>query len=137
MRPRDSAPDALVVFAVRREDSRCSLCDDDSTSWYRLVPNARGGQDAVCTVCSGLDDLVLLPTGDARLTRRVKGRSTRSAALVSWARARKRYERDGWLVEEAAIEEALHELHAEGYDPGLRKTDGAWRFSPQLRAGQR
>jgi len=129
VKPRDSAPDALVVFSVRNPDARCAKCDDETTRWFRLIPNAAGSQDALCMRCSGLDDLVLLPTGNPRLTRRVKARSTRSAALVAWARARKRYERAGWLVEEGAIQETVKELVREGRDPRLRKlSDGSWSF---------
>lgn len=126
MKTRDVAPDALVVFCVQKK-AACARCGRDDESWYRLLPNDSGGQDAVCMTCSGLDDLVFMPMGDPRLTRRTKAHSTRSAALVSWARARKRYEREGWLVEPHAIEAALHELAAEGYEPKfVRHPDGSW-----------
>ena len=56
--------------------------------------------------CVGLGDLVFLLAGDANLTRRVKAKSQRSAVVVRFSRSRKRYERQGLLVEEAALNEA-------------------------------
>lgn len=58
----------------------------------------------LCLVCADLDHLVLLPSGDAALTRRATKASTLSAVVVRWSRSRKRYERQGALVEEAALE---------------------------------
>ena len=53
-----------------------------------------------------LDHLVFLAAGDAALTRRAKKASTLSAVVVRWSRTRKRYERQGILIEEAALEAA-------------------------------
>jgi hypothetical protein len=60
-----------------------------------------------------LDHLVLLPSGDAALTRRAGAKSKTKAVLVRFARARKRYERQGLLVEPGALREAEVELAAE------------------------
>lgn len=57
----------------------------------------------LCMACADLDELVFLPRGDAALTRRAKKASALSATVVRWSRARKRYERQGLLVEEAAL----------------------------------
>jgi hypothetical protein len=56
--------------------------------------------------CVGLGDLVFLPAGDANLTRHVKAKSQRSAVVVRFSRSRDRYERQGLLVEEAAMSDA-------------------------------
>jgi hypothetical protein len=63
-------------------------------------------QDAgpLCLACADLAHLVFLPSGDAALTRRATRASTLSAVVVRWSRSRKRYERQGALVEEAALE---------------------------------
>jgi hypothetical protein len=53
-----------------------------------------------------LDHLIFLPSGDAALTRRAGKYSTLSAVVLQWSRARKRYERQGLLVEEAALQRA-------------------------------
>jgi hypothetical protein len=50
--------------------------------------------------------LVFLPAGNAALSRRAKKASRLSAVVVRFSRARKRYERQGILVEEQALEEA-------------------------------
>ena len=57
----------------------------------------------LCMTCSDLDHLVFLPSGDAALTRRATKESTLSAVVVRWSRSRKRYERQGVLVEEPAL----------------------------------
>jgi hypothetical protein len=53
-----------------------------------------------------MDQLVFLPSGDAGLTRRARIARTLSAVVVRWSRARGRYERQGLLVEQAALQAA-------------------------------
>jgi hypothetical protein len=60
-----------------------------------------------------LDHLLFLPAGDAALTRRSRKYSTLSAVVLRWSRARKRYERQGLLVEEEALERAEAECLAD------------------------
>jgi hypothetical protein len=60
-----------------------------------------------------MDHLVFLPAGDATLSRRVKKASRLSLVVVRFSRARKRYERQGILVEEAALERAEEECLAD------------------------
>jgi hypothetical protein len=60
----------------------------------------------MCMSCADLAHLVLLPSGDAALTRRARKHSRLSAVLVRVSRARKRYERQGVVVEDSAIEQA-------------------------------
>jgi hypothetical protein len=60
----------------------------------------------LCMGCADLDHLVFLPAGDAALSRRARKASRLSAVVVRFSRARKRYERQGILVEEAALEQA-------------------------------
>ena len=56
--------------------------------------------------CAELDHLVFLASGDAALTRRARAASGLSAVVVRFSRARKRYERQGVLVEEPAMQQA-------------------------------
>jgi hypothetical protein len=56
-----------------------------------------------CLACADLDHLAFLPAGDAALTRRATKASGLSAVVVRWSRSRKRYERQGVLVEEHAL----------------------------------
>jgi hypothetical protein len=66
-----------------------------------------------CLGCVGLDDLEFLPTGDALLSRRVKAKSTRCAVVVRFSRSRRRYERQGLLVEPLASAEVRRDLEAQ------------------------
>jgi hypothetical protein len=60
-----------------------------------------------------MDHLYFLPSGDAALTRRSRKYSTLSAVVLRWSRARKRYERQGLLVEEEALARAEEECLAD------------------------
>jgi len=65
-----------------------------------------GERGALCLACADLDHLAFLPSGDAALTRRAKKYSRLRAVVLKWSRARKRYERQGLLVEEEALAKA-------------------------------
>jgi hypothetical protein len=47
------------------------------------------------------------------LTRRVKAKSARSAVVVRFSRSRRRYERQGLLVEPQALSDVQRELEAQ------------------------
>ncbi len=70
-------------------------------------------QGPLCMTCADLDHLVFLGAGDAALTRRAKKASVLSAVVVRWSRSRKRYERQGILVGETALEQAEQECLAD------------------------
>jgi len=95
-----SKQDDLKVFITSRE-SKCDECKEDlgSKAWIMLAEEKR----ALCLACADLDHLVFLPSGDAALTRRSRKHSTLSAVVLKWSKARKRYERQGLLVEEQAL----------------------------------
>ena len=95
-----SRPPALVVINATRDWS-CTKCS--GTGGDLLIMEEAG---PVCMKCARMDHLVFLPSGDAGLTRRVRKASTLSAVVVRWSRARKRYERQGLLVEQAALDAA-------------------------------
>jgi hypothetical protein len=63
----------------------------------------------ICLRCADLDHLIFLERGDAALTRRASRYSTLHAVVVRFSRSRKRYERQGVLVEEQALERAEQE----------------------------
>lgn len=100
----------LKVFISTR-DSTCDECGEQlgRHAWITLVQD----KGALCLACADLEHLVFLPTGDAALTRRARKHSTLSAVVLKWSRARKRYERQGLLVEEAALEQAEQECLAD------------------------
>ncbi len=85
-------PDLVVVWAIR--DWTCSTCGGTGELLIMDEPGP------LCLTCAELDHLVYLPAGDAALTRRAKAASELSAVVVRFSRARKRYERQGVLVEE-------------------------------------
>ena len=63
-------------------------------------------RNPLCLTCADLDHLEYLSRGNATLTRRASKHSRLRAVVVEWSRARKRYERQGVLVESEAIEKA-------------------------------
>ncbi len=101
----------LKVFITTGDSSSCSECGEElgRHAWITLVE----GKGALCLACADLDHLAFLPSGDAALTRRARKHSTLSAVVLKWSRARKRYERQGLLVEEQAIEQAEQECLAD------------------------
>jgi hypothetical protein len=100
-----AAPDLLVIMPVN--DWTCAECQQ---SGDLLIMDAVG---PLCMTCADMDHLDYLPAGDAALTRRAKKASGLSAVVVRWSRARKRYERQGLLVEEAALELAEQQCLAD------------------------
>lgn len=100
----------LKVFISNRE-SICEECHENLRhhAWITLEKN----KGAFCLSCADLDHLVFLPAGDAALTRRARKHSELSALVLKWSSARKRYERQGLLVEEEALERAEKECLAD------------------------
>jgi len=109
---RQSRPPQLVVISPVN-DFTCSACG--SLSEGPLMMEDAG---PVCLGCADMDHLVFLASGDAALTRRAKANSRLSAVVVRFSRARKRYERQGILVEEAALDRAEAECLADEEAPG-------------------
>ena len=102
--------DEIKVFISNR-DSKCDECGEElgRKAWITLERN----KGALCLACADLDHLTFLPTGDAALTRRSRKHSTLSAVVLKFSRARRRYERQGLLVEEQALEQAEVECFAD------------------------
>ena len=100
--PPSSEAKDLVVFDLLRE-SKCADCGKPLLGGDFLFME---GERPLCRTCAGLDHLVHLPRGDTALTRRARKHSALSAVVVRFSRARKRYERQGVLVEESALERA-------------------------------
>jgi len=113
-------PDLVVVSPVK--DWTCSLCGSEEGGW--LIMEDSG---PVCMRCADMDHLVFLPSGDAALTRRAKANSRLSAVVVRFSRARKRYERQGILVEEHALERAERECLADEEARARRRERDAQR----------
>ncbi|GAB3690715.1 DUF2293 domain-containing protein [Actinocorallia lasiicapitis] len=92
---QNKAPDLKVMIAER--PWICAECDGGGPH-YLEEDGAK-----LCLACADFDHLILLPSGDAALTRRAQKASALSAVVVIWNKRRKRFERRGTLVEEAAL----------------------------------
>lgn len=101
---RASRAAELVVIQPLQSAWTCHRCG--GTGQFLIMENP----GPACLRCAGLDDLEFLAAGDALLTRRVKAKSSRHAVVVRFSRSRRRYERQGLLVEPHALTEAQREL---------------------------
>ena len=111
----------ITVFSVVRE-SECSECGAEIFRGGLLrMENGK----PLCMACADLDSLLWLPRGDAALTRRAGKYSTLKAVIVRFSRARKRYERQGLLVEEDALRRAEEECLADAEARSRARERGA------------
>jgi hypothetical protein len=108
----------LLVFISLR-DSTCNECGEDLGHGAWITLNKAKG--ALCLSCADLDHLVFLAPGDAALTRRARKYSTLAAVVLKWSRARNRYERQGLLVENEALEKAEQECLADSESRARRR----------------
>jgi hypothetical protein len=92
-------PEIVVVSPLN--EWICAGCGSTDAGWLTMD---EGGP--LCLSCADLAHLTFLGAGDAALTRRARKHSRLSAVVVRFSRARKRYERQGVLVEESALEQA-------------------------------
>jgi hypothetical protein len=114
----------LKVF-ITTTDAACDECGEQlgRGAWVTLVEN----KGALCLTCADLDHLIFLLSGDAALTRRARKHSTLSAVVLKWSRARKRYERQGLLVEAQALDQAERDCLADSEARARRREREAAR----------
>ena len=103
------APD-LVVFILTGDPATCSECDQSIEKGELMY---REEDLPLCMQCADFDYLEFLPSGNATLTRRAKKFSNLSAVVVKFNRRRKRFERQGLLVDSSAIHEAESSMDAD------------------------
>src|SRR5215831_11610430 len=106
----------LVVFDILRE-SKCADCGKELLGGDFLFME---GDRPLCLTCADLDHLVYLARGDTALTRRARKHSSLSAVVVRFSRACKRYERQGVLVQESALEQPEAECSADATQRSAR-----------------
>jgi len=116
--------DDLKVFITNRE-STCDECGENLGRKAWITLNRDKG--ALCLACADLDHLLFLPSGNVALTRRAHQHSTLSTVVLKWSQSRKRYERQGLLVEEAALEKAEKKCLADEEVRALRREREAER----------
>ncbi len=95
---QSAAPDLVVVSALG--DWSCTACGQTGDLLMMEGPGP------LCLGCADLDHLVFLAAGDAALTRRATKASGLSAVVIRFSRSRRRYQRQGTLVEEEALVQA-------------------------------
>lgn len=114
---------AELVVVIPLKDWSCASCGNAGA--FLTMEDA----GPLCMTCAELDHLVFLPSGDAALTRRAKRASGLSAVVVRFSRARRRYERQGLLVEESALDRAEEECLADAELRARRRDRDALRRS--------
>jgi len=116
--------DDIKVFISGRE-STCDECKAElgHHAWITLHED----KTVHCLSCSDLDHLVFLPSGDTALTRRSRKYSSLVAVVLKWSKARKRYERQGLLVDNEALERAEEECSADADVREIRRGQAALR----------
>ncbi|MET9437498.1 DUF2293 domain-containing protein [Streptomyces sp. NPDC006551] len=110
----------VVVEPLRRR--RCSECHHGPLERMVVEFNA-----PVCLDCADLGHLVFLRRGDTALTRRAREGSSLWAVVVRHNRRRTRYERQGLLVEEAALARAEEACLADAEARARRRARDAAR----------
>jgi len=116
---------APVVFQIVRE-SQCSECGAEIARGGLLMMDLK---QPLCLPCAGLGDLEFLPAGDTALTRRSTKYSQRHAVVVRYSRSHGRYERQGIMVEPAALARAEQECLEDGDARERQRARGAERRS--------
>ncbi|MFF4752928.1 DUF2293 domain-containing protein [Streptomyces sp. NPDC002514] len=114
----------VVIQPLRRK--QCGACRRGPLSLLVF-------EDGVphCLDCADLGHLVFLPRGDTALTRRSREESGLSAVVVRFNRRRSRYERQGVLVEEAALARAEERCLADAEARRRRRARDAQRRAVQ------
>ncbi|HET6149693.1 MAG TPA: hypothetical protein VFH68_19300 [Polyangia bacterium] len=97
---RASRAPELVVIQPLNTDWKCHRCGGTGGLLMMEEPGP------ACLSCAGLSSLEFLPAGDAALSRRAKAESKVYAVVVRFSRSRKRYERQGLLVQPEALKKA-------------------------------
>ncbi len=141
MEPKEKKSD-LKVFISSKQETKCAECGEELGPHGWITVNDKG---AFCLACSDLDHLIFLASGNTALTRRARKHSTLVAVVLKWSHARKRYERQGLLVQSAALEKAEEECLADSEVREKRREQEAQRgatldkeyletFAAQIRA---
>ncbi len=118
-----------VVFQILR-GAQCSECDVEMSEGSFLFMEA---EQPLCLACAGFGDLEFLAAGDVALTRRATKHSARNGVVVRFSRARKRYERQGTLVETSALEKAEQECAEDAVERAAGRAREAVRRSEEDR----
>lgn len=91
--------------------SRCHNCDTklDVGQIVRLQ-DKEDEREALCRKCAGLGDMVVVPAGNAQLTRLASKYSDPVYTIMRWSELWKCYERKGIMVSADAFAKAEAEI---------------------------
>ncbi|GLY66320.1 DUF2293 domain-containing protein [Amycolatopsis taiwanensis] len=120
------APDLAVISPIN--DWTCATCGSPEQAGEFLFME---DDQPLCLSCADFDHLVFLPSGNAALSRRAKQESTLSVLVIRLNQRRKRYERQGILVEETALERAERQCLADEDVRARRRERDAQRRAAQ------
>ncbi|WP_274557112.1 DUF2293 domain-containing protein [Streptomyces spiramyceticus] len=119
--------DLVVIEPLKQR--HCAECHQGPLRFHILEFNA-----VICLDCADLAHLVYLPRGNAALTRRAREASSLWAVVIRHSRRRKRYERQGLLVEETALARAESACLADADSRARRRArDAARRAAEDVR----
>jgi hypothetical protein len=119
---QNKAPDLIVTSPLNDWACRGCAVRGEAGELIFLEDEA-----PLCLACADFDHLVFLPAGNAAMSRRAKSESGLSAVVMEFNRRRKRYQRLGILVEEAALEAAERKCLADEDVRALRRVRDAER----------
>lgn len=108
----------LVVFENTGDLQHCSECGAELPDGASFCVEK---EQPLCLECADLDHLVFLPAGDTALSRRARKHSPLLAVVLRFNRRRKRHERQGVLITEAALEAAENECAADAPERAARR----------------
>ncbi|MCE5295108.1 MAG: hypothetical protein LLF94_10925 [Chlamydiales bacterium] len=104
----EKAPEHAVFITV--SETACNKC-------LKQIPKGafldKEKDQVYCMSCSEYGEMAFLPSGDPLLTRRAKKYSSQSCIVLKFSRTRGRYERQGILIEEEALNKAQQEIDQE------------------------
>jgi len=112
------------IYLTKREKLTCRTCGAPVPLGKAFVAESEKHK-GTCFGCSPFVGYIMLPPGDAAMTRRSKKHSTLCGVVLFWNQRRKRYERKGQLVEEIAIEKARLECEADKESRAIKNRKAA------------
>lgn len=107
------------IYLTKKEKLSCKKCGIPISLGKAFVAETEKHK-GTCFSCSPFVGYVMLPPGDAAMTRRSKKHSALCGVVLFWNQRRKRYERKGQLVEKSAIEKARLECESDKESRALK-----------------
>lgn len=97
------SPDELIVFKGIR-DANCMYCK--KALLKNMLFFIEEDKSLLCLSCAELDHLIFLSSGNSSLTLKAKKYSSLVAIVLKYSHDRRRYKRQGVLIEQQALKKA-------------------------------